>query len=146
MPLSLLPSAEVRLGLGGLAALIALSKVGDIAGYFVGSAVGKHHPFPRLSPGKTLEGCLASLAAGALAGGLLAWAGWIDMGFAQGLQCGAILNLAAQAGDLLESKVKRATGVKDSSTWLGAAGGVLDVLDSLLLTLPTALLLWPGGF
>jgi phosphatidate cytidylyltransferase len=56
---------------------------------------------------------------------------------------GLVLNLAAQAGDLLESKVKRSAGVKDSSGWLGPAGGLLDVVDSLLLTVPTALVSWP---
>ena len=47
----------------GLVALIVLSKIGDIAGYYVGSAIGRGHPFPRISPGKTVEGCLASLVA-----------------------------------------------------------------------------------
>ena len=53
------------------------------------------------------------------------------------------MNLASQAGDLLESVVKRRAGVKDSGTLFGPSGGVLDVVDSLLLSVPTALATWP---
>jgi phosphatidate cytidylyltransferase len=60
-----------------------------------------------------------------------------------GLAAGAAVNLAAQAGDLLESWIKRGAGVKDSGTWFGPSGGVLDLVDSLLLAVPAALLVWP---
>jgi hypothetical protein len=50
-------------GTSGLIALLALSKIGDTAGYYVGGAIGKSHPFPRISPGKTTAGCVASLVA-----------------------------------------------------------------------------------
>lgn len=131
---------------GGLVALILLCKLGDIAGYYVGNAIGKRHPFPNLSPGKTVAGCVASLVVGTLAGagcvalGLLPEAHW---GLVGGLVAGAVVNLAAQAGDLLESRVKRRAEVKDSGTWFGPSGGVLDLVDSLLLGVPAALLFWP---
>lgn len=146
LPLPLLAWVHTDFGTRGLVALIVLSKVGDIAGYYVGSAIGKHHPFKRLSPGKTTEGCLGSLAAGGLAGALLAHFGALPgaPGVLAGLLFGLAINLAAQAGDLLESHVKRTAGVKDSSPWLGASGGFLDVVDSLLLTTPVAILLWHG--
>lgn len=51
--------------------------------------------------------------------------------------------MAAQAGDLFESFVKRRVGVKDSSTWFGPSGGLLDQLDSLLFSIPMALVTWP---
>jgi len=133
-------------GPAGLVALIVLSKIGDVAGYYVGNALGRSHPFPSISPGKTTAGCVGSFAAGALAGagcvglGLLPIAPW---GLAGGLLAGAVVNLLSQAGDLLESGVKRWTGVKDSGTVLGPAGGVLDLVDSFLLSVPTALLAWP---
>jgi len=136
-----------RWGHQGLIALIVLSKVGDIAGYYVGSAIGKFHPFPRISPGKTHEGCLGSLAAGTVAGGLLVAIGLLpkgELGLAGGLLAGAVTNLAAQAGDLCESWLKRRAGVKDSGTWFGPSGGVLDLVDSLLFTVPAALLFWPS--
>jgi phosphatidate cytidylyltransferase len=131
---------------GGLAALIVLAKVGDIAGYYVGSAIGKRHPFPSISPGKTVAGCWGSFLVGTAAGGVLVAAGLLPdgrLGIAGGLLAGAATNLAAQAGDLLESWLKRRAGVKDSGQWFGPAGGVLDLVDSLLLAVPTSLLVWP---
>jgi len=133
----------LRYGTGGLVLLVILSKVGDIFGYFVGRKIGRRHPFPSLSPGKTLAGCVASLAAGCAAGAGLAPELLPGVSVLSGALLGAGLNLSAQAGDLAESWVKRRTGVKDSSSWVGAAGGVLDVVDSVLFTAPTAVFLWP---
>jgi len=129
--------------IGGLVAFLVCSKIGDTAGYYVGTAIGRHHPFPSISPGKTTEGCLGSLAAATAAGGVCVALDLLPGHVAQGLLAGALVNLAAQAGDLLESFVKRRVGVKDSSTMLGPSGGLLDQLDSLLLTVPAALVLWP---
>jgi CDP-diglyceride synthetase len=132
----------------GLTALLLLSKIGDVLGYYFGSAIGKSHPFPKLSPGKTTAGCVASLVGGTIAGAACVWWGLLPGGrgvaaLLAGLAAGAVVNLAAQAGDLLESKVKRAAGVKDSGTWFGPSGGVLDLVDSLLLSVPAALVFWP---
>jgi phosphatidate cytidylyltransferase len=136
-----------RFGLEGVVVLVALSKIGDIAAYYVGNAFGKSHPFPRISPGKTTAGCVASLVAGVALGAVAVKVGWLtprgDLGLSAGLLAGLVVNLASQAGDLFESWVKRSAGVKDSSTWMGPAGGVLDVIDSLLLSVPAALLSWP---
>jgi len=146
VPLPALAQVERLWDSAGLVSLIVLSKVGDIAGYYVGNAIGKSHPFPNLSPGKTTAGCVGSLVAGVAAGGALAWAGVLPepiWGIAGGLLAGASVNVAAQAGDLLESWVKRRAGVKDSSSWLGPSGGVLDVVDSFLLSVPAALIFWP---
>lgn len=126
-----------------LVALVLLSKIGDIFGYFVGRKIGRIKPF-KVSPNKSLEGCTASLVAGILAGAWAAWGGLLPgTGIANGALLGGLLNLAAQAGDFLESAVKRRAEVKDSSGIAGASGGVLDVVDSLLLTIPAAFLLWP---
>ena len=133
-------------GPDGLVALILLSKIGDIFGYYVGNAIGRTHPFPGISPGKTTAGCVASLVAGTLAGGACVGFGLLPGGWegvASGLAAGALVNLASQAGDLVESVVKRRAGVKDSGTWFGPSGGVLDLVDSLLLSVPVALLTWP---
>jgi phosphatidate cytidylyltransferase len=62
------------------------------------------------------------------------------------LIAGATINIAAQAGDLLKSWTKRRAGVKDSSTIFGPAGGLLDQVDSLLLTVPMACVTWPFLF
>ena len=128
---------------GGLVAFLLCAKIGDTAGYYVGTALGKHHPFPKISPGKTVEGCIGSFVAGAAAGGICAASGLLPAGPSAGLAAGALVNLAAQAGDLLESWVKRKAGVKDSSGLFGPSGGLLDQLDSLFLAVPVALLAWP---
>lgn len=129
--------------IGGLVALLVCSKIGDTAGYYVGTALGRHHPFPRISPGKTTAGCLGSFAAGTAAGGACVALDLLPGDLLHGLLAGALVNLAAQAGDLLESFVKRRVGVKDSSGMFGPSGGLLDQLDSLLLAVPVALVLWP---
>ena len=144
-PLAALVLWTVAYGHASLGGLIAVSKVGDVAGYFGGRAFGRRHPFPRLSPGKTLEGCGFSLLAGVGAGALCAWYGCLGPvhGAAQGALAGLCINVAAQAGDLFESGVKRRAGVKDSGALMGASGGVLDVLDSMLFTAPVAWLAAP---
>ena len=139
-------SCWVLVGQSAFVLLLVLSKVGDIAGYYVGSAIGKSHPFPGISPGKTTAGCVASLVVALVVAVAAAQAGWLGAeryGLVSGLVFGALINLAAQAGDLLESVVKRKAGVKDSGTWFGPSGGVLDLVDSLLLSVPMALVAWP---
>jgi phosphatidate cytidylyltransferase len=144
-PLFSIVLVDRRFGTMGLVVLIVLAKAGDNAGYFVGRAIGKRRPFPRISPGKTVAGCVASLVAGIVVGAVLLP---LTLGerrpaqFALGAFLGGLVNLAAQAGDLSESWVKRRAGVKDSSTLLGPSGGVLDVIDSLLLAAPVALVAW----
>lgn len=153
LPLPWLYHVWVRGGAEGLAALLILSKVGDTAGYYVGRSIGRTRPFPGISPNKTTAGCVASLVAGTLAGVACAAAGWLptDAGspgadLARGAIAGAVLNVAAQAGDLFESLLKRRAGVKDSGALFGPSGGTLDVVDSLLVTIPVALALWPAIF
>lgn len=149
VPLPALTRVWYLFGEGGLIALLVTSKLGDSAAYYVGNALGRHHPFPSISPGKTSEGCIASLATGILAGIGCVALGWLPRepwGLVGGALAGALINLAAQAGDLLESWVKRRAGVKDSGPWFGPSGGFLDLVDSLLLSVPVALLLWPHIF
>ncbi len=146
VPLPALTQVERLWGVTGLVSLIVLSKIGDVAGYYVGNAIGRTHPFPKLSPGKTVAGCVASLLAGVAAGAVLAYFELLpsgSWGIVDGLIAGAFINLASQSGDLFESWVKRRVRVKDSSTWLGPSGGVLDVVDSLLFSVPVTLVIWP---
>lgn len=134
------------MGFKALVALISIAKLGDIAAYYVGSAWGRHRPFPSISPGKSSEGFAGSLVAGALAGLGAVEFGWLPSapyGVWGGLLAGAAVNVPAQASDLLESWVKRRAGVKDSGTWFGPSGGVLDLVDSFFLAAPAALLAWP---
>jgi CDP-diglyceride synthetase len=149
VPLVAMTQLWESFGTAGLVACIVMSKGGDVAGYYVGRSIGRSHPFPRISPKKTTAGCVASLVAGAALGLAAAALGLLPpgpLGLASGLAAGVVINLAAQAGDLLESLVKRRAGVKDSSSWLGPSGGPLDVVDSLLLTVPAAIVSWPFLF
>lgn len=101
----------------------------DIGAYFAGRAFGRRKLAPSISPGKTVEGLLGGIAAAALIAG--AWAIWTDLGRPL-LVLAPVFALAAQAGDLFESSMKRRAGVKDSGAWLPGHGGVLDRLDGLV--------------
>lgn len=118
---------------------LALNWIADACAYFGGRLTGRHKLAPNLSPGKTVEGSLWSIA------GSLAF-GWLFLGhFAPELRVGEVLalslvvNLAGQLGDLAESALKRGAGRKDSGTWLPGHGGWLDRMDSSLFAMPVAL-------
>ena len=101
----------------------------DIGAYFAGRAFGRRKLAPSISPGKTVEGLLGGVVAAAVIAG--AWAVWTDLGRPL-LVLAPLFALAAQAGDLFESKMKRRAGVKDSGAWLPGHGGILDRLDGLV--------------
>jgi len=136
---------------------------GDIFAYFVGKAVGRHRMSPEISPKKTWEGAAASVAASVIIGTL--WmqhapaisAALLHLNLIErrdgmwGLEqpslwpiiiLSAIVNLAAQFGDLVESLIKRGAGVKDSGTILPGHGGMLDRIDAMLFAVPVV---WAYG-
>ena len=120
---------------------------GDTAALYFGRAFGKRKLAPRLSPGKTWVGSIASIVASMLAAGLIIYISdiltahgntvlHISEPLWQSLLLAAILNIAAQLGGLLESAIKRGAAVKDSGTMLPGHGGILDRIDALLLSAP----------
>jgi phosphatidate cytidylyltransferase len=101
----------------------------DIGAYFAGRRFGRRKLAPAISPNKTVEGLAGGILAATLFGG--AWAFATGLGPSL-LALAPVLAIAAQAGDLFESGMKRRAGVKDSGKWLPGHGGVLDRLDGLV--------------
>ncbi len=115
----------------------------DSGAYLVGSTIGKHRLFERISPKKSWEGFWGGLVLSVLAGyvmgayfndifhgpSALLFAGW-----------GMVVSIFATLGDLTESLLKRTAGVKDSSHLIPGHGGILDRIDSLLFAVPASLI------
>ncbi len=162
------------LGNGGLFLLYVMLLVwtGDIAALYVGRAIGRHKLAPRISPGKTWEGAIAS-GFGAIIMALLLFhfvlpiyrflmsihlVQTADKLFLQTVAARFIsapvwlvvifaicINVAAQLGDLVESSIKRGAELKDSGSLLPGHGGLLDRIDALLFAAPVALLFYVLG-
>lgn len=114
-----------------LLALIPLW-VGDSMAYFVGRAWGRHKLAPTVSPNKTVEGAAANLV-GCLAASFVLGT-WLGVPTAASVAVGLSAGVFGQAGDLLQSRLKRSAGVKDSGSLLPGHGGVLDRMDSFLFS------------
>jgi len=129
-----------------VAGVVLVTKSCDTGAYFTGKAIGRHKLIPWLSPGKTWEGLFGGIVTAALVAVLGVWLyhrsygdrGVGAMPWPYAALVGALFAVSGQAGDLLESVFKRDAGVKDSGSTLPGMGGVLDVLDSLMLTAPVA--------
>jgi phosphatidate cytidylyltransferase len=131
-----------------VAFLLCAVWAGDTTALYVGRAWGRHKMAPGLSPNKTWEGALGSVA-----GSLLATCGLLGLAHLLAVQwdsaalsypedvwywlgLAVIVNVGAQVGDLAESALKRSAGVKDSGSLLPGHGGVLDRIDALIVAAP----------
>jgi len=117
--------------------VVMVTKIGDIAAYAFGKTFGTHILIARISPKKTWEGFVAGLVAAIGVGaflGLLPYYRAIPYLHLVGLT--VLLSLVGQFGDLSESLIKRDCQVKDSAHLFPGIGGMLDVVDSLLFTIP----------
>ncbi|MEA1951042.1 MAG: phosphatidate cytidylyltransferase [Planctomycetota bacterium] len=140
-------------GIGALASLVIVVKMGDTGAYTVGRLIGRHKMTPVLSPGKTIEGAMGAVAFSTLGAwasftwlvpwlsgagvGSTPWWGWALFG--------VVVGLSGMFADLAESLLKRDAECKDSSNWLPGFGGVLDILDSILLASPVVYIFWGVG-
>ncbi|MES2199067.1 MAG: CDP-archaeol synthase [Chlamydiota bacterium] len=121
--------------------LIVVTKITDVAAYFVGRLWGQIKLAPFLSPGKTIEGAVAGFVCAVICSICMSLMGsWIDsplfhLPMMSAVILGMCIGLAGEVGDLAESLLKRDAVVKDSNN-LPGLGGILDMVDSLLLTAP----------
>ena len=126
-------------GLTNVLLLLLVVWASDIGAYLAGRAIGGRKLAPAISPGKTRSGALGGLFAACLVGvGAAIWLGLGPRGiWGLPLLAGG-LSVLAQAGDLLESAIKRRFGVKDSGWLIPGHGGLFDRLDGLLAAAPAA--------
>lgn len=119
--------------------IILVTKAADVGGFFIGTAFGKHPLLPKVSPKKSIEGTIGGLILSGVVAVLLRpflppvlLAMPVSYIFCVGLFFGSL----GQLGDLSESMIKRDCNVKDSGKFLPGTGGVLDMIDSLLFSVP----------
>ena len=131
---ALLLIREMRAGLGLVFALFAVVWGADAGAYFVGRAAGRHTLAPRLSPGKTWEGLIGGLLLAAIAGAVASL--WCPVPIQVLVPLAIVTAAFSVVGDLVESRLKRTAGAKDSGRLIPGHGGVLDRIDSLSAALP----------
>ena len=123
-------------GFAALILILLVVWVTDIGGYFAGRGIGGPKLWPRVSPNKTWAGALGGFVASLVVSG-----GFAGLGLGKAgpiLLLGAVLSIASQLGDLLESAVKRRFGVKDSSHLIPGHGGIMDRLDGFVAAVVVA--------
>ena len=130
------PVGALGLGSGPAWALLLVLVVWgyDTGAYLIGSRLGRRRMLDQISPAKTMEGLAGGLVLGTVAAGI----GAVLVGLEpwQPLVIGPLVGLAAQAGDLAESMLKRAAGRKESGFLVPGHGGILDRIDSFLFAAP----------
>lgn len=144
---ALAASALVQMPVAVLIGVIGIVIATDTGAYFSGRTFGGPKIAPKISPSKTWAGLFGGMiAAGLVSAGTFVWnageAAWQSPMLAVAFVIGALLAVVAQAGDFLESWLKRRAGVKDSSNLIPGHGGVFDRVDGLLPVAIVALPLW----
>lgn len=136
-------------GYFALGALVVATKMGDVGAYTFGRLIGGAKMAPKLSPGKTWSGGVGHVVtAGLSAVAWLCWlgpqisSGWTAWNVVSAALFGVIVGFTGLVGDLAESLIKRDVGAKDAPVLLPGFGGLLDLMDSLLLAGPVALGMW----
>ena len=137
------------MGFYPLSALLIATKMGDVGAYTFGRWIGGPKMVPKLSPGKTWAGGVGHLVtAGLCSVAWLCWLGpsvsasWRTYRIMPAAVFGVVVGFAGLIGDLVESLIKRDVGVKDAPALLPGFGGLLDLMDSILLAGPVAYGMW----
>jgi len=110
----------------------------DTGAWFVGVRFGKKKLWPLISPKKTVEGFIGGAIIAGICGGIVAQIFWEKMNLGLFIMF-VFLGMVSQVGDLVQSKLKRQYGVKDSSAFIPGHGGVYDRIDSLIFLAPVFL-------
>lgn len=132
--LSFLVALRLDAGRNWLFLALFVTFASDTAAFFIGSALGRRHLAPRISPNKTWEG-VAGGVFGAMAVSLLFALPsplQLPLGYGQALLLGLLVSVFGQLGDLAESLLKRSSGVKESGSLMPGHGGLLDRMDSVV--------------
>jgi phosphatidate cytidylyltransferase len=153
--MSFLALLRLEHGMFAFLSVPIIVKLADTGAYATGRMIGRHKMTPLLSPGKTWEGAAGGLLFGCLGS-------WFAFAYLRPWMAGVpsmtppawyviaaygiTLSIAGMHGDLAESLLKRDMQRKDSSTWLPGLGGILDIIDSVLIAAPVAYLFWQCGW
>lgn len=140
---------STRSGYFAIGSLVVATKMGDVGAYTFGRLIGGPKMTPKLSPGKTWAGGVGHLVTAGLCSVVwLCWLGpmissqWLAWSVVPAVAFGVIVGFAGLIGDLAESLIKRDVGVKDAPALLPGFGGLIDLMDSILLAGPVAYAMW----
>jgi phosphatidate cytidylyltransferase len=136
---SLVLAVRIEFGVWALLMFVFVVKAADIGAYTAGSLFGRHKFSPRISPGKTWEGMAGAVVFAVLVASIFA-AGCGIMSVWPAVLFGLVFAFLGQLGDLAESMIKRDVEQKDSGRKVPGFGGILDIVDSPLVTAPFAYL------
>jgi len=131
----LIPMEGIAFSPGIMVGFFLLLWTNDTGAYLVGSTLGRHRLFERISPKKSWEGFFGGLLLTLLVAGL--FSGWLGVADTKGwMVIALIISVGGTFGDLLESMLKRSLGLKDSGTIMPGHGGFLDRFDSVVVAFP----------
>ena len=132
---SILPHENIIFSPGIIIGFFILLWANDTGAYLSGITLGRHKLMERISPKKTWEGCLGGVIIAALVAWTLSgWLGVVDT--LQWIIISIIISVSGTFGDLIESMLKRSSGVKDSGTIMPGHGGFMDRFDSAIISFP----------
>ena len=126
---------DLQAGRDWIYSIIVVVAATDVASYIFGSLFGKHKLVPKISPSKTWEGGIAGLTFAIFASVIVYYLLDLPTNLGLSIVFGVVIFFSALIGDLLESSLKRLVGVKDSGSLIPGHGGILDRMDSILISL-----------